>query len=254
MSNFSIQIEERKRGKVAILGMNLLPPNNTFDRELQKGLLAALEQAADRADVIVVTSEHEKFFSNGMDGKFLLESSDEMRRETVFAMIRFFGDVLSCPKPIIAELGGFTMAGGAVLALACDYRYMLAGGGRIGFSELAVGLTLPLVYIHGMHRVVRPDAVRYLIEGNAYKPAEALEIGFLDGVADTQAELRKAVMKRADAILRIEPAAYLPTRKTYRQSLVDTVRACEGEDIRQAGELIDTPAFEKALKLIVGKN
>ncbi len=253
-SNFVLNIEQRKRGSVAVLSLNLLPPNNTFNRELQKGFLDALADAAGRADVVVINSAHEKFFSNGLDGKFLLGADTALRKETIFAMIRFFGQVVECPKPIIAELGGFTMAGGAVLALACDYRYMLAAGGRIGFSELAVGLPLPLCYAHGMHRVVRADQVRFMIEGAAYKPNEALEIGLVDGVAESPEALRKLVLKRADEILRLEPAAYLPTRALYRKSLLEAVRRDEDEDIRLASQLIETPAFENAMRNIAGKN
>jgi enoyl-CoA hydratase/carnithine racemase len=89
---------------------------------------------------------------------------------------------------------------------------MLQGSGRIGFSELAVGLPLPLNYIHGIHRIVQPSAVRLLIEGAAYKPEEALSIGLIDGVAEDAEKLRALVLKRFDAILRMEKEAFLPTR------------------------------------------
>ena len=251
---FSLDIEERKRGKVAIITMDLLPPNNTFNREMQIGFLDTMNRAADQADAIVVTSANEKFFSNGMDGKFLVESDTEMRKETVFAMVRFFGDVLACPKPIIAEIGGFAMAGGAVLSVACDYRYMLADSGRIGFSELLVGFMLPACYTRGMHALVQPSAVRFMVEGAAYKPAEAEAIGLIDGVADSREALRKQVMKRVDGILRLNPLAYLSTRNAYRKTLLEQVRADEPGDIRNAEMLIESPDFEAALGNIAGKN
>lgn len=252
--HFPTVIEERKKGKVAVVSLNLLPPNNTFTRPLLLEFVDHMHALGGAADAVLVTSAHEKFFSNGLDGKYLLDSDPAERAETVAEMIRFFGKMIRFPKPWIAEIPGYCMAGGAVLASAADYRYMLSAGGRIGFSELAVGLPLPLVYLHGLHRIVHPASVRTLMEGAALKPEEAREIGLIDGTADTREDLRKLCLKRLDAMFRMEQDSFLPTRNLYRGALLREIERDEPADVSQAAELVKMPVFQRAVENIAGKN
>lgn len=254
MPGFQISKIERKNGVVGVVTMDALAPNNTFNIDLLKEFIERMKQACADHDGVLVTSSNPKFFSNGLDGAFLLGADKALRKETVTLMIRAFGQLVALPKPWIVEIAGYAMAGGAVISSAADYRYMLSTAGRIGFSELAVGLPLPLCYIHGMHRIVEPRTVRPLIEGTAYKPDEALSIGLIDGIAEDPEKLRAMCLKRFDGIFRMEQDSYLPTRALYRKALLRDVERDEAEDIRLAAELIEKPVFERAIKNIAGKN
>ena len=44
------------------------------------------------------------------------------------------------PVPVVAALSGHAPAGGAVLAIHCDYRIAARGNFKIGLNEVAVGL------------------------------------------------------------------------------------------------------------------
>lgn len=252
--SFPVSYEDRKNGKLAILTINGIAPNNTLNMELLAEFTATMDECAKQADALIVTSGNEKFYSNGLDGATLLAADEETRAKTIEAMIRVYGTMLRFSKPWIAEITGHAMAGGAVIASAADYRYMIGSGARIGFSELAVGLMLPTVYIHNIHRLVQPAYVRPIIEGTAYKPDEAERIGLIDGVAADKAELRKMCLKRIDGILRLEPAAYLPTRMGYRKAVLRDIELDEEADVEVARTLVKSPAFERALNNIAGKN
>ncbi|MBI3396090.1 MAG: enoyl-CoA hydratase/isomerase family protein [Spirochaetia bacterium] len=252
--HFKVTTETRKNGVVSILAIEALPPNNTLTLAMLREFVSLMNELAEKSDGILVSSTHPKFFSNGLDGKTLLESPPALRKETVEEMIRAFGRLVQVKKPWVAELNGYTMAGGAVIALAADYRFMLTTAGRIGFSELAIGLPLPVVYLHGMHKVVAPHAVRTLLEGNALKPDEAKAVGLVDDLAETPEELRSKCLKRLDQIFRLEQDSYLPTRALYRSVLLREIERDEPEDLRQAGDLVKLPVFERAMQNIAGKN
>jgi len=253
MPGFLTSAIERKNGSIGVLTMDALPPNNTLSRDLLREFIAKLFEMGKTYDGVLVNSSNPKFFSNGLDGRFLMDSDQKTRMETVAEMIRAYGKLVSFDKPWIVEIAGHAMAGGAVFSLAADYRFMLAGSGRIGFSELGVGLPLPLCYIHGIHKIVLPQVVRLMIEGAAYKPEEALAIGFLDGVAADSEKLRALCLKRFDAIFRLEKDAYLPTLMLYRRDLLRLVERDEAEDVRMASELVRLPVFERAIANIAGK-
>ncbi len=251
---FPIEILERKRGRIALLTIHGLPPNNTLSLELLREFLARMRVACDQADAVLVRSANEKFLSNGLDGRSMLERDTPGRLETISEMIRAFGALVRLPKPWAVEIAGHAMAGGAVISAAADYRFMLKDAGRIGFTELLVGLPLPLVYMHGMHRIVQPQAVLALIEGAALKPEEALGIGFLDGIAETREDLHKLVLTRLDQVLRLEQSVYLGVRARYRSELLRQIARDEDEDVRLAGETVKSPSFEQALRNITARN
>lgn len=253
-SNFLTEYQERKNGMLAIVTMNTIEPNNTFNQNMLDELVQVMQQAGEKADILLLTSANEKFFSNGLDGAFLLQADQKTKEETVAQMIRVQSQLLALEKPWVAEITGYAMAGGAVISTAADYRYMISQGARIGFSELMVGLPLPLVYLHNIKHIVHPSATRWLMEGTAYKPQEAEQIGLVDGLADTKENLRRMCLKRIDAILRLEQQVYLVTRNNYRQSILREIKQDLENDISLAMQLTRMPAFEKALQNIAGRN
>ncbi|MBX7059838.1 MAG: enoyl-CoA hydratase/isomerase family protein [Leptospirales bacterium] len=253
-AHFPFEIEERKRGKVAILTIHAIDPNNTLSGAMLPEMLQSMKEACAVADGILVRSAHPKFFSNGLDGKLLLDSSPAERLKTIQGMTRFLGELLRIEKPWIAEIAGHAMAGGAVISVCADYRYMLKDSGRIGFSEMAVGLPLPRVYTHFMHRLVHPRNVREMVEGMAYKPEEALAAGLIDGVEPNLEALRAACMKRMDAILRLDQEAWILTRKSYRSAILHDIERDEPDDLKYIEWLIQQPVFERALNNIAGRN
>ena len=252
--NFPVSFEDRKNGRVAILTINGIAPNNTLNLPLIHEFTATMNKCGEEADAVLVTSGNEKFFSNGLDGGTLLAADAKTREDTIAEMIQVYAKLIRFPKPWVAEIAGHAMAGGAVISSAADYRYMIGTGARFGFSELAVGLSLPLVYMHNIQRLVLPAYVRPVMEGTAYKPEEAERIGLIDGVAEDREALRKMCMKRIDGILRLAQEAYLPTRNNYRMTILREIERDEADDVARAKKLTHTEAFEKALNNIAGKN
>lgn len=251
---FTLELEERRRGRAGFITFELLKPNNTFSESLLKEFIAFLASVCEKADGFILRSAHPKFFSNGLDGASMLGADREGRRGAVTTMIRFFSELLRFPRPLIVEINGHAMAGGAAMAVAADYRYMNGRAGRIGFSELAMGLPLPLCFILGIRSLVVPAAVRPLMEGRACRPTEALEMGLIDGVADSAEEVHRLALKRLDEILRLDQNAYLATRALQRSLLFDEIQKVMAEDIRQAENLVGEPFFEAALQNIAGRN
>jgi enoyl-CoA hydratase/carnithine racemase len=124
-------------------------------------------------------------FSAGLNLKEVASlDRDGMRR-----FLRLLDDTVSelalHGAPVVAAINGHAIAGGCVLALACDHRVMTASeSARIGLNEVALGLrfpprTLALVRL----RIAAQHRERVLLGAGLHGPRAALELGLVDEVA-----------------------------------------------------------------------
>jgi enoyl-CoA hydratase/carnithine racemase len=252
--SLSISKEDRRYGSIAYVEINGLEPNNTLVKADLNEFIETMNDLSREVDGMIVTSGNDKFFSNGLDGATLLNLSREERRETVVNMIRFYPQLFEIPKPWIAEIAGHAMAGGAVMATGADNRYMLAKSGRLGFSEMLVGMPLPAVYIMGVQKLVHPKYLREIMYGGAYKPEEALEIGLIDGIAQDKESLRKMSVKQMDGLLRLNRQAFLMTRNLNRGAIQQDMQRVLEKDVEAGGNAALSEEFDSVLNNIAKRN
>jgi enoyl-CoA hydratase/carnithine racemase len=198
------------------------PPANALDPTLVAALADAVATAPREGARALVLSARPKMYSGGLDVPALLALDRA-------AMERFLGDFLgllrsiaTSPVPIVAALTGHAPAGGAVLAIHCDYRVMAAGDFRIGLNEVAVGLPLPRVIHSTLVRVVGPAAAEKLAVAGALVPAaEALRLGLVDELVEPEAVVERAVAK-AGELVALPARAMSVTRELARHDLVES--------------------------------
>ncbi len=180
-------------------------------------------QKDDSIRAVVITSENPKFFCNGLDAETLLNISGEELIEGVGEICILFGRMLRFDKPVITEVTGHAMGGGAVITVASDYRYMLESGCRIGFTEVLVGLPLPGMFVYKIQDVIHPNKISEVcLEATTYKGKEAKEIGLIDEVAKTPEELRKLTLKKLDSLFKLPLSAIRYTKQNInRRALAD---------------------------------
>ncbi|MGV8967299.1 MAG: enoyl-CoA hydratase/isomerase family protein [Cellulomonas sp.] len=195
------------------------PPVNALSPELVVGLTDALRAAPDAGARAIVLSGAPGVFSAGLDVPVLVGLDRD-------AMTRFWRDFVELlavigrsPIPIVAAITGHSPAGGAVLALFCDYRVLARGDYRMGLNEVQVGLAVPEVVQFGLRRLVGPHrAERLMVAGAMIEPAEALRVGLVDELADVD-----DVVARALAWCRwhldLPPGAMAETRRIARADL-----------------------------------
>jgi enoyl-CoA hydratase len=151
--------------------------------------LAAIEHALDEvagggARGLVLTG-YERFFSAGLD----LVTLYGLERDAMEGFMAWFDSVMlrvfSFPRPVVAAVGGHAVAGGAVLALACDARVMSAGAGRFGLNEIRLGVPFPASALEIVRHAVPAGWVeRVLYEGELFDPWEALARGLVTDVVN----------------------------------------------------------------------
>lgn len=199
------------------------PPVNALDPALVVALRQAVQTAVDDDARAVVLSGVPGLFSAGLDVPVLLG----LDRAEMTAFWRAFVDLLAalgqCPVPVVAAITGHSPAGGAVLALFCDYRVMARGDYRIGLNEVQVGLAVPEVVQFALRRLVGAHrAERLMVAGAMVEPDEALRVGLVDELAEVDLVVGRA-LAWCRRHLDLPPVAMSATRRTARADLTEVL-------------------------------
>lgn len=223
---------------------------NSLTRATLLELKAILEetQKDEKYSALVFTSTNPKFFSNGLDASNVGKTPDDKLAEEVGEIVLFFGHLLKFDKPVITEVTGYAMGGGAVITVASDYKYMLEGKGRISFSEVLVGLPLPGTFIDKITRTVFPPYVQAICAGENYKAAEAKTIGLIDETAPDLESLRKLTVKKLEYLNRIPLSALQRTKQGINQPVLDRAEAA----LKHTYESFTTPIVVKNFREAMG--
>src|SRR5262245_63242137 len=135
----------------------------------------------------VVMTATGRTFSAGVDLVRLLEGGAPYIRKFLPALSTMFAAVFSHPPPVVAAINGHAIAGGCVLACAADRRLMARDGGRIGVTELLVGVPFPPVAMDIMRCAGAPQFfAEAIFSGATYAAPEAVARGFNHDTGEPQ--------------------------------------------------------------------
>lgn len=165
---------------------------------------AEFNENLDRAETddagVLLIRGRAGLFSGGLDIKWLPTLSRDELRETVALFGRTMLRVLAFGRPTIAEVTGHAIAGGCVLACACDKRFALDGDYRLHMNEVLRGMAVPSWAITICGSAFPPAALTELLEfGEPFSTRRALEVGALNGLADDATSLRDMARSAAQA-------------------------------------------------------
>lgn len=164
-------------------------------------LLTALSEALDEArgaDALVLTGSG-AIFSAGVDLPRLVDGGPDYARRFVPLLDEVLEKLFVLPLPTVAAVNGHAIAGGCILALACDYRLMASGKSRIGIPELRVSVPFPAAALEIVHFAVPRTEVQWLLYSGERPVAEnAREIGFIDEIVAAEKLVPRALDVAAD--------------------------------------------------------
>ncbi len=196
------------------------PPVNALDANLIRTLREAIETAPANGARGILLSGRSGMFSGGLDVPSLLQlerAGMQAVWNDFFALLRALA---ASPVPIVAAITGHSPAGGAVLAIYCDYRVMARGDYKIGLNEVQVGLSVPEVIQAAMRRLLGSHrAERLMVAGALLDSEQALTAGLVDELIETELVVGRAIGWLQDH-LKLPPEAMSETRRIARADLV----------------------------------
>ncbi|NUU23878.1 MAG: enoyl-CoA hydratase/isomerase family protein, partial [Streptomycetaceae bacterium] len=206
-------------GKVNALDVELCREIERTARELD---------APDGPARAVVLTGSGRAFSAGVDLKRIVDGGGAYVAAFLPALTGAFRSLFDLGKPVVAAVNGHAIAGGCVLAAACDHRVMASGPGTIGVPELRVGVPFPASALEIMRFALGPvGAHRAILDGANHGPEAALALGLVDELTSPDALLDHA-LAAADRL-----SANIPA---------DTFRYTKAQLRHEANERIDRSA------------
>ncbi len=171
----------RLENHVAHITLNRESQRNAITTEALTLFLAYLDRAeADEAvRAVLITGAGEKAFCTGAQlGDGLSAEGQKAFRDYA----RLLKRIATFPKPTVARVKGFCLAGGMGFMLACDI--VIAGeDSRFGTPEVNVGLWPMMIGALIFRNVPRKKAMEMILLGERLSATEALGMGLITRVA-----------------------------------------------------------------------
>ena len=191
---------------------------NALGFEMLEQLGNALDQAAKAGRVVIVCGRPGKF-SAGFDLGVMTAGGDNMVR-----LLKNGADIsrrlLEFPAPVVLAVSGHALAMGALLLLSADYRIGVHGSFKIGFNEVAIGMTMPYFGVALARERLSPAHLRPAVNlSRIYEPNEAVAAGFLDEAVD-EAQLLPRAIALAEQLSGLDMKAHRQTRGRIQESLI----------------------------------
>lgn len=215
-------VSVERENKIAIVELDH-GVTNAINPTLVNELAETLQKTREDSDVhsLVLASANDKFFSIGLDISALFELTREEFGSFYRAFNRACLDLYTLPKPTIAAISGHAIAGGCILALCCDYRFIAQGRKLMGLNEIKLGVPVPYPGHCILQQLVGTRAARQMMEsGEFYEPERLLQMGAVDLVVPPE-RVRTNSLEKA-AVLGAFPRAAFGMIKRSRIEAVET--------------------------------
>jgi enoyl-CoA hydratase/carnithine racemase len=243
MSHVNISIDNHigtirmERGKVHALNEEHIEQLGSAFHQLESD---------DNARSIILTGT-DKFFSFGLDVPELYDYKPDDCRRFLTKFTDLYSYLFIYPKPVIAAINGHAIAGGCMLAAACDRRIMMTGRGRIALNEVTFGSTV----FHGAMEMFKylcgrkAEIIAGL--GAMYSAEEALNLGLIDEIADVD-DLKIKTIDQAGKYLAVDPVAFKAIKELLRGPVFERMREGEADSIQRFIEIWYSPSTREKLK------
>jgi len=224
---------------IAVVTINR-PKVNALNEPLVEELYECLQKLADKPNAHVKTiilTGLGSFFSFGLDVPEFLSYPKDAFTRFLAKFTELISYIFQYPKPVVAALNGHAVAGGCMLAIACDYRLMVSDKAKISLNEITFGSSVfaSAVYIL-KHWVGGRNAEHILYSGKMYSAEEARGLGLIDEVVSKE-NLEEAARKTARDLASKNGDAFQSIKMLLRRPLWEEINKREINSILEFTEI-----------------
>ncbi|HET9035066.1 MAG TPA: enoyl-CoA hydratase/isomerase family protein [Myxococcaceae bacterium] len=216
-----------QRGKVNALNEQVVDELSGCFRELE----------ADPGVGGILLTGTGKFFSFGFDIPEFLDAPKEDFYRYLRKFTGLYRELFVHPRPVVAALNGHTVAGGCMLASACDVRVMVKEHARIGLNEIGFRSSVFAGSVELLRFWVGSRRAQEVLYGGAlYTAEQALALGLIDAVVPEGALLAEAKGRLLELAGK-SSEAFRSVKRLLRQPVAEEMQRREDASIREFVEI-----------------
>ena len=216
---------------ILCLTLNNLAQRNALSEAMLTALAAAFDAASTKADVrVIILSAAGPVFCAGHDLKEMTSGrQDADRGRSYFSKIldqcsTVMQRIVTCPKPVIAEIDGVATAAGCQLVASCDLA-VASETAQFCTPGVHIGLFCSTPMVALSRNLANKHAMEMLLTGDMVPASRAAEMGLVNKVVPST-ELRAASMALAGKIAAKSSLTVATGKRAfYQQKEMDLVAA-----------------------------
>ena len=209
--------------KIATITLNRPEKRNAVSTQMIAEIQTALDEIERNHMRVVIITGTGTAFCAGMDLEMLAAiacQSPQENQEDSRRMARMFRRIWSFPKPMIAAVNGYALAGGCGIATLCDFTIAVPEA-KFGYTEVRIGFLPAIVSVFLTRQIGDKRARDLLLTGRLVEAKEAKELGLINEIVAPE-----ALMARAHELSEMLIAAS-PSSLTRAKRLLTTAEAAE---------------------------
>jgi methylglutaconyl-CoA hydratase len=178
-------IQVKRLANVDYVTLNRPEVRNAFNERLIAEMTAWAKQAASDSSLrAVVMSGAGRSFCAGADLAWMAKMAEYTQEENLRdaqAAAAMFAAIDTLPMPVVAQIHGAALGGGAALAAVADIA-VAADDATFGFTEVKVGLIPAVIAPYVLAKIGQSAARELFVTGRRFDAAYAREIGLVHAV------------------------------------------------------------------------
>jgi methylglutaconyl-CoA hydratase len=204
LSYTTIEVEDRPF--IRVIKLNRPERRNAMTPKMQMELIAAMEDASAADSRVLVLSGTNNAFCSGLDLSELQAMNDkpaEEHRADAERIALLFRTLYELPLPTIAAVQGPAIAGGAGLAMICDFT-LASPSAKFGFTEARIGFVPALVSAFLALQIGDKRSRDLLLTARLFDAVEAHRLGLVNEIVPPE-QMASRVQALAEVLIANSP-------------------------------------------------
>jgi len=206
---------------------------NALSHALLGQINSALDQAEEAGQAVLMLGRPGKFCA-GFDLSVMQGGGPSAAVEMVKAGAVLGLRLARFPAPVVIGATGHALAMGAVLLCTVDTRIGALGAFKLGFNEVAIGMTTPIFLLEmARARMSKRHFYRAVVQSEIYSPEAAVDAGLLDQVVAPEA-LEETARAEVEKLAKLPRKAYVNSRALVHAATLAHIEATLDADLQKA--------------------
>jgi len=230
------------------------PPVNSIDLPVISQIHTAITQleADPKVKGLILTSALKNVFSAGIDFTNFYKPKETNLRNFWSEFKDCFGALYGSRLNTFCAINGTSPAGGCVLSMACDYRVMVNGKGKIGMNETELGLYIPKWVTKVFSGIVGQRKSELILQkGTLMSPEEAHRIGLVDELVKDEEELMVSADKHFNTLFQVDQVARHMTKMAFREEVLKELKEGNEEELKSVWNFVTRVETQERFERII---